>query len=243
MLIFASAYSCWLSQRLPALPVFEQRGPGAACITGGLPTVALLYVSAIQAEQCELSCVVPSYRSTVRTPTRTKMRQNKMILNHGASLATVDQKQEWVTARARELDIDTEMHIAEALSRIMSVFQQSHDFAGVSSNNIYWETTDIPVRMIYVPLNDAFVTVINPKYERLAGKSVNSTEKCGSIPGRSFSVKRKTYVIISGHDLDGEKIQLEYGSKRGAGPNCHSWIVQHEMDHLAGVLISDKAMF
>ena len=171
------------------------------------------------------------------------MKENKTVLKHGASLATVDQNEDWVRARARELDIENEMDVAWALCKIMTHFRRSYDFAGVSSNNIYLETTDTPVRMICIPMNRTYVTVINPKYERLAGQSVNSTEKCGSLPNFSFVVKRKTYVAISGYYMDGDYIELEYGSKRGEGPNCDSWIIQHEMDHLDGVLIKDKATF
>ena len=171
------------------------------------------------------------------------MKGNKTVTRHGALLATVDQNEEWVRARARELDIENEMDLAWALCRIMTHFQQLYDFAGISSNNIYWETTEFPVRMLWVPFGKTYVTVINPKYEKLAGQSVNSTERCGSIPNFSCVVKRKTYVVISGYNMDGKHIELEYGSRRGDGPNCDSWIIQHEMDHLDGVLIKDKAIF
>ncbi len=69
--------------------------------------------------------------------------------------------------------------------------------------------------MIHVPWDNSFVTLINPKYQRLAGRSVNSAERCGSIPDQTFVVKRKTYVVISGYDLDGDAIELEYGSNAG----------------------------
>jgi hypothetical protein len=82
----------------------------------------------------------------------------------------------------RELDIENEMGIAWALSGIMTHLQKSYDFAGVSSNNVYWETTDSPIRMIHIPSGKAYVTVINPKYERLAGQSINSTESVVRFP-------------------------------------------------------------
>ena len=171
------------------------------------------------------------------------MKENRSVLKHGAFLATVDQEERWVRAKARELDVEQEKEMAWELHKIMAHFQRTFDFAGVSSNNIFWETTDTPIRMIYIPWQKEYVTVINPKYERLAGQSVSSSERCGSIPNRSFVVKRKTYVAISGHDMDGDPIRLEYGSKRGEGPDCDSWIIQHEMDHLDGVLIQDKAIY
>jgi len=171
------------------------------------------------------------------------MRENKAVLKHGACLATIDLDEKWVRTVAREVDIESEMDVAWALWDIMRHFQRTLDFAGIASNNIYWETTETPIRMLCVPHEGDFVTVINPKYEKLAGQSVDSTERCGSIPKRSFVVKRKTLVEISGYDMDGEQIKLEFGSKRGEGPNCDSWVIQHEMDHLDGVLIMDKAVY
>ena len=171
------------------------------------------------------------------------MKSNRTVLENNASLATLDENEDWVRTNARELDFNHEMDIAWALCRIMIHFQRSYNFAGVSSNNIFWEMTDTPVRMICIPLNKTYVTVINPKYERLAGQSVSSTERCGSIPNYSCVVKRKTLVAISGYNMDGDFIELEYGSKRGRGPNCDSWIIQHEMDHVDGVLIKDKSIF
>jgi hypothetical protein len=100
-----------------------------------------------------------------------RMKENKTVLEHGAFLATIDRKETWVRARARELDINREMGTAAALCRIMTHFQKLYDLAGVSSNNIYWDTTDTPVRMIYIPFDKTYVTVINPTYKRLAGRS------------------------------------------------------------------------
>ena len=171
------------------------------------------------------------------------MKANKLVQQHGAYLATIENNESWVKTKARKLDIDNEMDIAWMLDDLMHHFGKVYDFAGASSNNIFWEATSTPIRLIYVPFNDNWVTVINPEYKKLTGQSVNSTERCGSIPGPTYTVKRKTHVVLSGYDLDGNTIELEYGSKRGKGPDCESWIIQHEMDHLDGILIKDKSIF
>ena len=170
------------------------------------------------------------------------MIENRIVRKHAARLATIDDHEPWVRTKARELNLENEMDIAWALNKIMFNFQDVYDFAGVSSNNIIWEMTHVPVRMLCIPLGNEFVVIINPKYEKLAGQAVNSKERCGSIPKRTFIVKRRSYVVISGYDIDGEYMELEYGSKSKASPDCHSWVIQHEMDHLDGVLIMDKAI-
>ncbi len=92
------------------------------------------------------------------------MKENKAVVKHGAFIATIDQNEKWVRGTARELDIDSEMDIAWALWEIMRYYQHTIDFAGISSNNVYWETTESPIRMICVPYEGSFVTIINPKY-------------------------------------------------------------------------------
>ena len=172
------------------------------------------------------------------------MRENKAVVRHNAFLATINDENEWVRSEARELDLKNEMDVAWALASIMNHFQKSYNFAAISSNNIYWEMTDCPVRILYIPFKKSFITLINPKYLKLAGKSYDSTERCGSIPEKTFVVRRKSYVLLAGYDLDGEYMELEYGNKRGkVDENCDSWVIQHEMDHLDGVILEDKALF
>ncbi|HZZ65199.1 MAG TPA: peptide deformylase [Candidatus Baltobacteraceae bacterium] len=75
--------------------------------------------------------------------------------------------------------------------------------------------------------------VINPKIE-LAQEEVEMTEGCLSVPGYVGDITRFSHVAVSGLDRHGEKVRLE---GRGLFAQC----LQHEIDHLNGVLYSDKA--
>lgn len=75
--------------------------------------------------------------------------------------------------------------------------------------------------------------VINPKIE-LAEEEVEMTEGCLSVPGYVGDISRFNHVAVSGLDRHGGKIRLE---GRGLFAQC----LQHEIDHLKGVLYSDKA--
>lgn len=75
--------------------------------------------------------------------------------------------------------------------------------------------------------------VINPKIE-LAEEEVEMTEGCLSVPGYVGEITRFNHVAISGLDRNGQKIRLE---GRGLFAQC----LQHEIDHLNGVLYTDKA--
>ncbi len=75
--------------------------------------------------------------------------------------------------------------------------------------------------------------VINPKVE-LAQDEVEMTEGCLSVPGYVGEITRFDHVAITGLDRHGQKIRLE---GRGLFAQC----LQHEIDHLNGVLYVDRA--
>lgn len=173
----------------------------------------------------------------------------EILEKYDVRIATIVNHNDWVRTKAREIDLDNEQHTAKCLDDIMKYFRKLYNFAGASSNNIYWNLTQIPVRMIYIPITvRKYITLANPKILKLKGKDIKNVEGCGSIPDNSYTVKRKSYVLISGYTLEKKYIELEYGSKDycpGKEPVLSSyknkeWIIQHEMDHLDGITIKDK---
>jgi peptide deformylase len=164
-------------------------------------------------------------------------------------IATIVDNNDWVKARAREIDLDEELHLAKDLDRIMRHMRDLHKFVGVSSNNIYWNVTQAPIRQILIPTTERkYISLINPEILKLEGQENNYVEACGSVPRKVYIVRRKPYVLISGYTIEKERIELEYGSKHfyaGEDPIYSSysnqeWIIQHEMDHLDGITIKDK---
>ena len=75
--------------------------------------------------------------------------------------------------------------------------------------------------------------VINPVLEDFEGEAV-ALEGCLSIPGIIGDVKRAEKCTVTGLDRKGRKFRLEAD---GLIARCF----QHEVDHLDGVLITDKA--
>ncbi|MEN9845330.1 MAG: peptide deformylase [Pseudomonadota bacterium] len=65
-----------------------------------------------------------------------------------------------------------------------------------------------------------------------SGRSVTSDEGCLSIPDYRDSIKRFETVTITSHDRHGNLFQLE-------AEDVVAFCVQHEMDHLDGVLFVD----
>jgi peptide deformylase len=164
-------------------------------------------------------------------------------------IATIVDNNDWVKTKAREIDLDKELQLAKDLDRIMRHFRDLYKFVGVSSNNIYWNLTQAPIRQILIPTTERkYVSVINPEILKLEGQKNNYVEACGSVPNKVYIVRRKPYVLISGYTIEKQHIELEYGSKHyyaGEEPIYSSysnkeWVIQHEMDHLDGITIKDK---
>ncbi len=74
---------------------------------------------------------------------------------------------------------------------------------------------------------------INPRI--VAGRGlVISREGCLSLPGMHYKVPRYRHVEIAASDATGKPFK-----RRATG--LLAWCLQHEMDHLAGLLICDRA--
>jgi peptide deformylase len=95
---------------------------------------------------------------------------------------------------------------------------------------------NVSKRMFVIDVQDDAhepAVVINPKIE-LAEEEVELTEGCLSVPGYVGEITRFRRVAVSGFDRNGEKIRLE-------GEGLFAQCMQHEIDHLNGVLYIDKA--
>ena len=75
--------------------------------------------------------------------------------------------------------------------------------------------------------------LINPEIEWLSEEKAIAEEGCLSLPRVSMDVERPLFARVSGRDVEGKQIQIE-----AAGLEAR--VLQHEIDHLDGVLILDR---
>ena len=83
-------------------------------------------------------------------------------------------------------------------------------------------TGDIPVTVL-----------INPEIEPIGGEVSTSFEGCLSLPGMTGEVMRYNHIKYRGLGLDGKMIERE-------ATGFHARVVQHECDHLDGVLYPQR---
>ena len=77
------------------------------------------------------------------------------------------------------------------------------------------------------------LVLINPRIVDRKGKRTKYEEGCLSFPGIYAEVERPAQCTVEAQDLKGETFTAEYDGFR-------SRIIQHEYDHLEGVLLVDR---
>ena len=83
--------------------------------------------------------------------------------------------------------------------------------------------------------NKKFYTFINPEIVKFFGEEKIMEEGCLSVPRAWGQIKRYEGVVISYQDLFGKKKKLKT-------KGLLAQIIQHEIDHLNGILFIDKAI-
>lgn len=89
-------------------------------------------------------------------------------------------------------------------------------------------------RVIVVDCGEGLWEIVNPEIVSRKGEEI-AAEGCLSIPGVAGEVKRAAQVVVTGLDRSGREIRIEAG---GLGARA----LQHETDHLDGILFIDKAI-
>ncbi len=112
---------------------------------------------------------------------------------------------------------------------IKDMIQTMHEAEGVG---LAAPQVGVSERIIVVDAGDGVIAMINPKIEKASGEDID-VEGCLSIPGLRGYVKRANEIVVSGWQTDGKPVR--YGID-----GYVARIFQHEIDHLDGVLFTDK---
>jgi peptide deformylase len=79
----------------------------------------------------------------------------------------------------------------------------------------------------------AVAALVNPRLEWAGRETEGAEEGCLSLPGVLVEVERPVHVRVGALDERGEEIVIE-------ASGLEARVIQHEMDHLDGVLILDR---
>jgi len=123
--------------------------------------------------------------------------------------------------------IDKEIkNLVKEMKKIMI----QHNGVGLAANQI---GKNLSIFVAYD--NKKFYTFINPEIVKFFGKEKIMEEGCLSVPNVWGQIKRYEGVVVSYQDLFGKKKKLK-------AKGLLAQIIQHEIDHLNGVLFIDKVV-
>lgn len=87
-------------------------------------------------------------------------------------------------------------------------------------------------RAVVIDIGRGPIKIINPEIIETKGEEID-VEGCLSVPGRSGTVKRPEYVKLKYIDINGDEKIIE-------GKGLMARAICHEVDHLEGILYTDK---
>ena len=115
-------------------------------------------------------------------------------------------------------------HLAEEMLATM----RKHEGVGLAANQV-----GRLKRMLVAATEDEEFVLVNPIVEESAGTTEKEHEGCLSIPGIQVEVERPAAIRVSARDASGTPLEVE-------ASGLLARILQHEIDHLDGVLILDR---
>ncbi|MFG2074906.1 peptide deformylase [Nonomuraea maritima] len=121
-------------------------------------------------------------------------------------------------------DFDKELRLL--VKRLTATMNAGSGRAGVAAPQI-----GEPVRVIVYNYDGKSGHLVNPRLE-LSARRVTADEACLSAPGVWWPLERSFMVTARGHDMFGRPVTVRALSVLAR-------VLQHEVDHLDGVLFSD----
>lgn len=77
------------------------------------------------------------------------------------------------------------------------------------------------------------VALVNPQVVWSSRKRTKETEGCLSVPGVEEVVERPAAIVVEGADVTGKAVRID-------AEGIFARALQHEIDHLAGILFFDR---
>jgi len=116
----------------------------------------------------------------------------------------------------------------QELARNMTETMNDQDGIGLAGPQV-----GVSKRIISVKTKDGDLIFINPKITKKSLLKNVAEEGCLSIPGVFGPVKRHNSIYLEARDINNKSIKLK-------AKGLLARVIQHEVDHLDGVLFIDK---
>lgn len=125
----------------------------------------------------------------------------------------------------KDIKPETFSQIGSAMLEIL----RKHGGIGLSANQV-----GLPLNMCVLELEPNNPRIlINPRIVKTSTEKVPSKEGCLSLPGCLVTVQRYKNIIVDYEDVTGNTESIE-------AEGLLSFCLQHEIDHLAGILMINR---
>lgn len=130
--------------------------------------------------------------------------------------------------RAREIEPVADDGLRD-LVRAMAETMYAENGIGLAAPQV-----GVDKRVIVFDVDDRLAALCNPVITESSDEKVVDEEGCLSVPGVNVPVERSRRVVCEGLTVEGRAITIE-------AEDLLARVLQHEIDHLDGVLILDRA--
>ena len=130
------------------------------------------------------------------------------------------------TQAAEVVDFDAELH---KLVKDLTDTMLDEGGAGLAAPQL-----GVGLRVFAFDVDDVVGHLVNPVLDFPDEEEQDGPEGCLSVPGLYFDTRRRLNVVATGVDMHGEPMQI-------VGTTTMARCLQHETDHLDGILAIDRA--
>jgi peptide deformylase len=130
--------------------------------------------------------------------------------------------------KTRAAPVETFDDSLARLTEDMLATMRENDGVGLAANQV-----GRLKRVLVASVEDEDYVIVNPVLSDLSETTDRGQEGCLSIPGINVEVDRPTAVTVTGQNASGEPLRIE-------AKDMLARVLQHEVDHLDGVLILDR---
>ena len=124
----------------------------------------------------------------------------------------------------KDIHPDTFSQIGSAMLEIL----KDKGGIGLSANQV-----GLPLNMCVIEITNDPKILLNPRIIKMSDKMVKSKESCLSLPGANVTINRHEKVTVEYEDVTGKTEIIE-------AEHLMSYCLQHEIDHLNGILMLNR---
>lgn len=132
------------------------------------------------------------------------------------------------SAPVKKIDKKIKKLVADMIETMQSV-----DGLGIAAPQVGVNLRVFIARLNFNTANESVVPMINPEFLKISEDTEEGEEGCLSVPKKFGIVRRAKKVTIKYMDLRGQPQTLNLS-------DLNARIVQHETDHIDGILFVDK---